>query len=295
MKTAPSKSNRILAYLRFSAGAAFFAAAAALAFVAATTNVMTAHDVAAAKPGLPIAKASMQTRVGGSNIEYSDKDGSTGLPANAAEEEAMKRAYPADATPFSAQMNSVSSFKRFMATSASATAQAPATKGRIAAKNKKQPPETPRFNTWQMLGPSAATFPSILTFSGAAYNTSGRITAIAIDRASGCTAAFCRTWIAAAGGGIWRTTNALAATPSWTFLGNPGPSNNGVPSNAIGALTYDGVIGVLYVGTGEPNASADSEAGMGIYKSLDGGDTWAWLPSSFGPFTSNSPSSDLKM
>src|ERR1051326_2815473 len=182
MKTAPSKSNRILAYLRFSAGAAFFAAAAALAFVAATTNVMTAHDVAATKPLLSIGKASMQTRVGGANIEYSDADGSIGLPTTAAEAEAMKRAYPADSTPFSAQMNSVSSFKRFMATSASTTASAPATKGRTTTKNKKQPPEAPRFNTWQMLGPSTATFPSILTFSGAAYNTSGRITAIAIDR-----------------------------------------------------------------------------------------------------------------
>jgi hypothetical protein len=291
MKTAPSKSNRILAYLRFSAGAAFFAAAAALAFVAATTNVMTAHDVAATKPLLSIGKASMQTRVGGANIEYSDADGSIGLPTTAAEAEAMKRAYPADSTPFSAQMNSVSSFKRFMATSASTTASAPATKGRTTTKNKKQPPEAPRFNTWQMLGPSTATFPSILTFSGAAYNTSGRITAIAIDRASGCTTAFCRTWIGAAGGGVWRTTNALATTPTWTFLGTPGPTNNGVPSNAIGALTYDNQAGLLYVGTGEPNASADSEAGMGIYRSSDGGDTWAWLPSSFGPWTSNSPGS----
>jgi hypothetical protein len=30
----------------------------------------------------------------------------------------------------------------------------------------------------------------------------------------------------------------------------------------------------VWVGTGESNASADSEAGVGIYKSTDGGDTW---------------------
>ena len=96
MKTAPTKPTRIVAYLRFSAGVAFFAAAAALAFVAATTNVLTANDVAAAKPRLPIAKASIQDSIGGMAIEYSEQDGSFGNPASPAEEEAMKRAYPAD-------------------------------------------------------------------------------------------------------------------------------------------------------------------------------------------------------
>src|SRR5438045_6602181 len=33
----------------------------------------------------------------------------------------------------------------------------------------------------------------------------------------------------------------------------------------------------LYVGTGESHASADSEAGFGIYKTTDGGDTWTHL------------------
>ena len=33
----------------------------------------------------------------------------------------------------------------------------------------------------------------------------------------------------------------------------------------------------IYAGTGEPNASADSEAGFGIYKSTNGGNTWTHL------------------
>ena len=33
----------------------------------------------------------------------------------------------------------------------------------------------------------------------------------------------------------------------------------------------------IYAGTGEPNASADSEAGFGIYKSTNGGRTWTHL------------------
>jgi len=36
----------------------------------------------------------------------------------------------------------------------------------------------------------------------------------------------------------------------------------------------------LYAGTGEPNASGDSEAGVGIYKTTDGGQTWALVPGS---------------
>ena len=58
-------------------------------------------------------------------------------------------------------------------------------------------------------------------------------------------------------------------------------------TNAIGTLVYSN--GVLYAGTGEPNASADSEAGMGLYKSTDGGDTWTHLVSHIGPITTFSP------
>src|SRR5439155_18376307 len=36
----------------------------------------------------------------------------------------------------------------------------------------------------------------------------------------------------------------------------------------------------LYVGTGEPNGSSDSEAGVGLYKSTDGGASWALVPGS---------------
>jgi hypothetical protein len=54
-------------------------------------------------------------------------------------------------------------------------------------------------------------------------------------------------------------------------------------TNAIGSLVVDpndptGLT--LYAGTGEPNISVDSEAGMGIYKSTDGGTTWTLLAGS---------------
>ena len=58
---------------------------------------------------------------------------------------------------------------------------------------------------------------------------------------------------------------------SWTFV------SSSFSTNAIGTLTYDAATNTLYAGTGEPNASADSEAGFGIYKSTDGGNTWTHL------------------
>src|ERR1700736_6789411 len=144
--------------------------------------------------------------------------------------------------------------------------------------------------TWKLIGPSTASFPAVLTFSGAPYVTSGRITALAIAPTcnvhngegernrpvdQGNAANNCRLWVAAAGGGVWRTDNALATTPTWTFL------SNSFGTNAIGSLLVDpSNSNIIYAGTGEPNASGDSEAGVGIYKSTDGGDTWALLPDS---------------
>ena len=90
--------------------------------------------------------------------------------------------------------------------------------------------------------------PGLLVFSGADYTTSGRITALALDPA--CSEAKCRVWIGAAGGGVWRTKNAWPARRS----GSSSPAD--LPTNAIGALTYDAASGTLYAGTGEPNASA---------------------------------------
>ena len=280
MKT---KNSRIITYLRFGAGFAFFAAAAALAFVATTTNVLTAQDAASTK-STALSKSSIRDSVSGAGAEKSMKDGSVATPLTRATEEAAKRAFPADETPFSAQLNAILGFKRFQATSASNTAPPTAGKGILSKKNRKQPPEAPRFNTWSPTGPFVSSDPSILTFSGAATTVSGRITALALDTASGCTASFCRLWVGAAGGGIWRTTNALSASPSWTFL-----TSFDVFSNAIGSMFYDNAHGVLYVGTGEPNASADSEAGLGLMKSLDGGNTWIQLPSLTVPITTNSP------
>jgi hypothetical protein len=126
--------------------------------------------------------------------------------------------------------------------------------------------------SWSLVGPSSANFPGVLTFSGANYTTSGRITALAI--APGCNNGHCTLWVAAAGGGVWRTDKALHTNNlQWQFV------SGSFGTNAIGTLTYDAARHTLYAGTGEPNASSDSEAGLGVYKSTDGGDTWTHLAS----------------
>jgi hypothetical protein len=57
----------------------------------------------------------------------------------------------------------------------------------------------------------------------------------------------------------------------WTFI------SGSFPTNAIGTLTYDAGSNTLYAGTGEPNASGDSEAGLGLFKSTNGGNSWTHL------------------
>jgi hypothetical protein len=129
---------------------------------------------------------------------------------------------------------------------------------------------------WQLIGPSSATYPGVLNVlnDGDQYVASGRTIAMAID--PGCSKSRCRLWIGAAGGGVWRTDKALQGA-KWEYL------SGGLATNAIGTLELDPNDpsgNTIYAGTGEPNASGDSEAGMGIYKSTDGGDSWTLLPGS---------------
>ena len=105
---------------------------------------------------------------------------------------------------------------------------------------------------------------------------SGRVTAVTVDPK--CKPQECTLYVAAAGGGVWRTTNALAANPSWKQI------SEGIPTNAIGSIAVDPndpTGKTIYVGTGEGNASGDSEAGLGLYKTTDGGSHWSLVPGSF--------------
>lgn len=129
---------------------------------------------------------------------------------------------------------------------------------------------------WFHMGPTSAVYQSTFyrfSYVPSQYESSGRVTAMAIGPT--CAGGTCRVWVAAAGGGIWRTDNALAGSPQWKYL------SGSFGINAIGTIQLDPndpTGNTVWVGTGEPNASGDSAAGVGIYKSVDGGNTWT------GPF-----------
>jgi hypothetical protein len=130
-------------------------------------------------------------------------------------------------------------------------------------------------NFWQSYGPLQNSIqPGVLSFSGATNATASRDTALVI--APTCVPGNCRLWIGTAGGGVWRTDDALAADPSWTWL-------TGVLAlNSVGSLVADpndSSGNTLYVGTGEGNrCSSGCEAGVGIYKTTNGGNSWTKLP-----------------
>ena len=125
----------------------------------------------------------------------------------------------------------------------------------------------PPLGPWQELGPITPTVPAIATYTNRETQNTGRVTAMAIGPT--CDPGNCRVWVGAAGGGVWFTADALAPVPSWQ------PLDNGITSNAIGSLAVDpSNPNTIYVGTGEPNGSGDSEAGVGLFKSTNGGQTW---------------------
>ncbi|WP_345269305.1 WD40/YVTN/BNR-like repeat-containing protein [Nibrella viscosa] len=75
-------------------------------------------------------------------------------------------------------------------------------------------------------------------------------------------------YVAYASGGLWRTdNNGISFTPLF--------DNEAVMT--IGAIAVDWKNNTIWIGTGESNASRSSYAGLGMYKSLDGGKTWQHL------------------
>lgn len=136
-------------------------------------------------------------------------------------------------------------------------------------------------SVWTPLGPA----PLASDASGGGgiqdYNwVSGRATAVAVDPAdnTGNT-----VFVGGAYGGVWKSSNAGPLSPSpsqvtWT----PVIDNEG--SLAVGAIAIqpgnsNPASSLILVGTGEPNSSADSYYGLGIFRSTDAGSTWSLIQS----------------
>ncbi|MEW6322055.1 MAG: glycosyl hydrolase [Acidobacteriota bacterium] len=92
----------------------------------------------------------------------------------------------------------------------------------------------------------------------------GRIDDVAVDERNPST-----IYIGAASGGVWKTTN---AGTTWTpIFDRQGTASIG--DIALAAANPD----LVWVGTGEPNNRQSSSFGDGVYKSIDGGRTWAHM------------------
>jgi len=73
-------------------------------------------------------------------------------------------------------------------------------------------------------------------------------------------------YIAAAQGGVWKTTD---GGNNWTVL------TDGLSSLSSGALAFQpGDPNTIWYGTGEMNFAVDCSSGDGLFKSTDGGNTW---------------------
>ena len=134
-----------------------------------------------------------------------------------------------------------------------------------------------RRGVWRQVGPQTALYPftPLRNASGYVpneYAAGGRTTDLAIDPNCGVPSHRCRMWITPAGGGVWRTMNAMAPHSKWEYL------SGSFGINSIGSITIDPNDpsgDTLWVGTGEGNTCGSGcVAGVGIYKSTDGGDHW---------------------
>ena len=104
---------------------------------------------------------------------------------------------------------------------------------------------------------------------------SGRLTAMVADPK--CDLHQCRLYVGAAAAGLAHRQRA-----------RPQPALEGARQGAGHDLDRHALIDptdksghTIYVGTGEPSGSGDSEAGLGLYKSTDRGEHWKLVPGSY--------------
>ncbi len=235
-------------------------AAISVAVIATATGIVGIHLAGApAAPTPAVGEGEMPPALARHLDRLKALPGNQGMslegPGSAAEAAYFARAYPADAI-------SVANVQAAKAAFTSSSGRPfPSGKG--------------QKGTWLSVGPSNALYPSSqflnsFLYVPNAYTAGGRTTAIAI--ADTCVPTNCRVWITPAGGGIWRTNDVFAGNPEWTYLGGP------LGINAAGAVTIDKndpTGNTIYVGTGEANiCGSGCVAGVGLYKSTNGGDTW---------------------
>ena len=113
--------------------------------------------------------------------------------------------------------------------------------------------------TWSPIGPAPMN-------SGFYGGVSGRVTSLAVDPTNSNIA-----FAAAAGGGLWKTTD---GGTTWN------PVTDNFPRLSSGSVAIDpNNPSTIYIGTGEMNFNIDGYPGEGIFKSTDDGASWSQVMS----------------
>jgi hypothetical protein len=225
------------------------------AFLSAGSPPQASRQIGALEPEFPTALSNHMAEL--SKTVPGLEDSREG-PESAAEAAFMARAYPADTISVDNMNAARGAF--------------------LDAKGRPFPRGKGRPGTWVSIGPSEALYPftpfrTSFLYVPNDYIAGGRTTSIAI--AETCDPGHCLMYITPAGGGVWRTRNALNGQPHWEYLAGP------LGINAAGSVYIDPNDpsgNTVYVGTGEANICASGcVAGTGIYKSTNGGDSWTLL------------------
>ena len=153
------------------------------------------------------------------------------------------------------------SFATAIAKAATQVARPPR-RAQTARARKAGPPPAPSAAAWQFIGPSR--IPEGQTYGTNRIDVIGRLSSIAVDPKNPK-----HVLVGAAGGGIWESGDTGS---TWK------PRSDQLPSLAIGAIAFDPKAPkTVYAGSGEGNFYAN--LGAGVFRSTDGGTTWAVLAS----------------
>ncbi|MEQ1675318.1 MAG: hypothetical protein ABL876_01375 [Chitinophagaceae bacterium] len=103
--------------------------------------------------------------------------------------------------------------------------------------------------------------------------TSGRIRATMVDSLD---PTHKTVFVGSVAGGLWKTTDITVAPANWV------PVNDFLANLSIADICQDprpGFQNIMYLCTGESYFNADAVRGVGVFKSVDGGANWNFLPS----------------